>query len=152
MSAGWETAPSWPLTPALQDSCPCLASCHLFKLQHLSRSVQKILFINPFSPSQPSPTHPSPPSMLMGGVLALWFLSLVHKARLGVAAEDLLSTCPGPLSLSLATASVSLPVQGLHPISSNYGGVKYLFFFFFFFWFFETGFLFIALAVLELTL
>lgn len=112
MSAGSETAPSWPLTPALQDSCPCLA-CHLPKLQPLEVPEASLYKSSPILS----------PFMHMGGVLPLWFLSLAHKARLGVAAENFRSTCPGPLSLNLATASVSLPVQGLHPMSSNYYSV-----------------------------
>jgi hypothetical protein len=46
-------------------------------------------------------------------------------------------------------AQEGLPIQkndGLSKTTSDF------FFFFFFFWFFETGFLYVALAVLELTL
>jgi hypothetical protein len=39
-----------------------------------------------------------------------------------------------------------------HYVSTDVAIIQVFFFFFFFFWFFETGFLCIALAVLELTL
>jgi hypothetical protein len=51
-------------------------------------------------------------------------------------------------SLTFAKIHLGRPLGGVHSFSNN----DFFFFFFFFFWFFETGFLCVALAVLELTL